>query len=358
MNKLEAYENSLLKLFPGSIVVRGATRSLILDIQRKKFDFIPNTLATILSDYENKKIKEVYKAHKDHSDTLDEYFNFLIENDHLILNTITDPFPNLNIESNYFGELNDCIIDGDRLCLENYKKIIGELIQLGCFNIEIRLFDEISAMALKEILAILNGSPIRCVDLIMKYSRELEACSKEIAYNQQRIRKLVLHSSPEDKVIHFGVLGQQFIVTYKNKIGSSACCGAIFPEMFVVNKEMYIAAATSNSCLNRKISIDVEGNIKNCPSLPESYGNISNTTLKEALEMPGFKKYWSITKDQVDICKDCEFRYICTDCRAYVEHPEDILSKPLKCGYNPYTCEWEEWSTNPLKQETIQYYGM
>ena len=34
------------------------------------------------------------------------------------------------------------------------------------------------------------------------------------------------------------------------------------------------------------------------------------------------------------------------------------LSKPLKCGYNPYTNEWADWSTNPLKQETIEYYGI
>jgi hypothetical protein len=34
-----------------------------------------------------------------------------------------------------------------------------------------------------------------------------------------------------------------------------------------------------------------------------------------------------------------------------------VYSKPLECGYNPYTCEWEEWSTNPLKQKAIEHYG-
>ncbi len=53
-----------------------------------------------------------------------------------------------------------------------------------------------------------------------------------------------------------------------------------------------------------------------------------------------------------------EFRYICTDCRAYTENPEDIYSKPLKCGYNSYTNKWEEWSTNSLKLKAIEYYGM
>lgn len=103
---------------------------------------------------------------------------------------------------------------------------------------------------------------------------------------------------------------------------------------------------------------NIEPPPKNCPSMKESYGNIKDTTLIEALEKPGFKKYWNITKDQINVCKDCEFRYICTDCRAYLEDPDDIYSKPLKCGYNPYTCEWEEWSTNPLKEKAIKHYGM
>jgi hypothetical protein len=83
---------------------------------------------------------------------------------------------------------------------------------------------------------------------------------------------------------------------------------------------------------------------------------IKDTTL--AVEKPGFRKYWDINKDKIHVCKDCEFRYICTDCRAYVEDPEDILSKPLKCDYNLYTGEWSEWSTNPLKQKAIDFYGM
>ena len=90
----------------------------------------------------------------------------------------------------------------------------------------------------------------------------------------------------------------------------------------------------------------------------QSYGNIQDTSLQKALDHPDFKKYWNITKDQVAVCQDCEFRYICTDCRAYLDDPEDTYSKPLKCGYNPYSATWEEWSTNPLKQKAIDFYGM
>ena len=138
-----------------------------------------------------------------------------------------------------------------------------------------------------------------------------------------------------------------------DKITSSNHCGMISTDYFTINIKTFTEAQQHNTCLNRKISIDTEGYIRNCPSMKEHYGNIKDTTLQEALVHPDFKKYWFVNKDQISVCKDCEFRYICTDCRAYIENPEDMYSKPLKCGYNPYTCEWEEWSTNPLKQKVI-----
>ena len=45
--------------------------------------------------------------------------------------------------------------------------------------------------------------------------------------------------------------------------------------------------------------------------------------VKYALEQEGFN---------IDICKDCELRYACSDCRAY-RVAESMVSKPLKCSY-------------------------
>jgi SPASM domain peptide maturase of grasp-with-spasm system len=125
----------------------------------------------------------------------------------------------------------------------------------------------------------------------------------------------------------------------QNSILNQNSCGIISSKYFSTNLQHFTEAQKHNTCLNRKISIDVNGEIKNCPSMAKSFGNIKDTTLAEAIEKPGFKDLWEINKDKVHVCKDCEFRYICTDCRAYLENPEDIYSKPLKCGYNPYTAE-------------------
>jgi SPASM domain peptide maturase of grasp-with-spasm system len=174
-----------------------------------------------------------------------------------------------------------------------------------------------------------------------------------------RIKSVQFYNAPENKFLkEVGVRGQGSIIAIKTDYLHEKCCGVIASHYFMPNIQTFTESHHHNSCLNRKISIDTEGNIKNCPSMSQSFGNIRDTTLQEALDHPDFKKYWNVTKDQIEVCKDCEFRYICTDCRAYIENPEDMYSKPLKCGYNPYTCEWEEWSTNPLKQKAIDYYGM
>lgn len=90
----------------------------------------------------------------------------------------------------------------------------------------------------------------------------------------------------------------------------------------------------------------------------ENYGHVADTSLQAVLDNKTFNRYSHIRKDDIAVCKDCEFRHVCTDCRAYIENPQDIYSKPLKCGYNPYTNNWEEWAQHPMKQAAIEWYGM
>jgi len=212
---------------------------------------------------------------------------------------------------------------------------------------------------LKQILVTLETSIVESIEIFAPYETDgmLNALIR-LMKKYHRIRSFSLYNAPQNMVKYSRNIGFGQIVTVKTDVKGHLSCGVVSHHYFISNISLYTESLAHNSCLNRKISIDVDGNIKNCPSMSQSFGNIRDTTLQEALDHPDFKKYWNVTKDQISVCKDCEFRYICTDCRAYLENPEDMHSKPLKCGYNPYTCEWEEWSTNPLKQKAIDHYGM
>jgi SPASM domain peptide maturase of grasp-with-spasm system len=143
------------------------------------------------------------------------------------------------------------------------------------------------------------------------------------------------------------------------QVSSEMHCGVIsLNSLNAPSVANFFETKLFNGCLNKKVSIDSSGEIKNCPSMARSFGNTRDTSLARAVHSPGFSDKGKITKDQVKTCRDCEFRYVCSDCRAFVEDPADPYSKPLKCGYDPYTCEWEEWSTHPMKQKGIKYYGL
>jgi SPASM domain peptide maturase of grasp-with-spasm system len=96
-----------------------------------------------------------------------------------------------------------------------------------------------------------------------------------------------------------------------------------------------------NNCLNRKLGIDIHGNIKNCTALNKSYGNLKDSNLIEIVSSLEFQKLWLIKKDDIMVCKDCEFRYMCSDCRAFTEN-NDLYGKPKYCRYNPYKMEWNK----------------
>jgi SPASM domain peptide maturase of grasp-with-spasm system len=321
--------------------------------------YIPNALCFILENYKGFSLLEIKECFDEvQQKYVEDYFSFLIEKDLAVILTIDERhlFPNISMEWRSPLEITNAIIDvSKKTKTDSIKIIIEQLSVLKCHSLQIRFFEEVSFSLLFSILKFCENSSIRTISLLLRDSQLIKASDLNMLVQMHRkVQEIVIHSREAEG--KYDLINKVSLVD--RSICSSLCCGEIRQKYFASNIELFTESHHHNSCLNRKISIDAEGNIKNCPSMKESYGNIRDTTLMEALEKPGFKKYWNLTKDQVSVCKDCEFRYICTDCRAYLEDPEDIYSKPLKCGYNPYTCEWEEWSTNPLKQQAIDYYGM
>lgn len=157
---------------------------------------------------------------------------------------------------------------------------------------------------------------------------------------RKRVKQITVHSTPgRDEVIRVDL--QTTVIYTSEVLASEACCGQVSPRYFSCNVEAFTEALQFNSCLNRKIGIDARGAIRNCPSMPRAYGDVRTAPLAEIVANSEFQAVWKVTKDDVLVCQDCEFRYICHDCRAYVKDPAQPLSKPAKCRYNPYEGRWE-----------------
>ena len=87
-------------------------------------------------------------------------------------------------------------------------------------------------------------------------------------------------------------------------------------------------------------------------------------SLKEILEGT-VQDIWKITKDDVLVCQDCEYRYVCFDCRPLSEGAAngkgDYKSAPYpRCTYDPYEGNWNNglWKLDdngkPFYEESLK----
>jgi SPASM domain peptide maturase of grasp-with-spasm system len=300
----------------------------------------------LLSKYKNYSIDEIKQNFDEENiEIIDSYFKFLIDKEfgfwcdkHEL-----EKFPEMNIHWESPRKIENLIIDIDQHSNHNFEKISIELEALGCKVIEFRFFNEVSLQEINSILEYFKKSRVRIFYLVIPFHTEFSKKNLEnLCFSHQRINHIVISSSKVNKIYEMNNLFSH-VEFIKDKIDSNLCCGKIDPKYFRVNIELFTESNIFNSCLNKKMGIDVNGEVKNCPSMQKSYGNVNIDNLYDIVNFnTEYSSLWNITKDQISICKDCEFRYICTDCRVFIKNEKDILSKPLKCKYNPYTTKWEK----------------
>lgn len=245
-------------------------------------------------------------------------------------------FPKIDQKWDYPGQISNAIIEFDSKSKHDIKNIINQLEKLGCINIEIRFYYHIGKNALIEFLKSFEKSRINSIDLVIRSELGINfSFLKDIISEYKRIHIIILTESNKNEVIMSNGSTMGHIIHTTQIMSNSKICGNVSPSLFSFQIDFINEARKYNTCLNRKISIDVNGEIKNCPSMNKSYGNICDTSISSVLKQKLFRELWKINKDLIKECKDCEFRYSCMDCRAFVEDSNDILSKPMKCNYQP-----------------------
>ncbi|MNJ95290.1 hypothetical protein D3C87_130000 [compost metagenome] len=351
------------KLFTNCILVKGVSRACIYDLQRKNIYTVPLSIADIFNeDGFCNPAQFLALLDKESKEAFLDYKSFLI-NHELVFECEeyeTTLFPNLNEEFLFPSKISNAVLDADSHLPYFTNNFLAQLAKLGCNYIQFRFFNIVEINELKRILEILKTSQVKSFEIILPEDKNDNTFYQNISLiilENPKISSLIISDTQLSEVYKEGANGMGYILKIKDKIDNHHHCGIIDISNFSVNITTYTESLKFNSCLNRKIAIDKYGDIKNCPSMSATYGNISSISLNEAINQPDFQKLWAINKDNISKCKSCEFRYVCTDCRAYIEDPNDILSAPLKCGYDPFTNLWEDWSKNPIKLEAISFYG-
>ena len=114
-------------------------------------------------------------------------------------------------------------------------------------------------------------------------------------------------------------------------------------QFLVTDRNTFIKRYNGNSCWQGKIAISSEGDVNPCIMQRDGTAeNVRNKPLKEIIK-GDIHKYWDISLDKIDICKDCEYRYACHDCRVVAAgETGELMARSLHCSYDPYEGEWKD----------------
>jgi SPASM domain peptide maturase of grasp-with-spasm system len=331
-------KNEYFTLYSNVRITKGFNRSLLVDFYTGKTVLVPNALTDILSYSKKLKYSELLtKFNEEEKTIINQYFSFLIENNfiHYGDKEIVKCFINPSLDFSFPSEFIDSIIEISNL--ENYdlKKALLKLESFNVKHIELRIISESLNIndLLNQIVEIENELNFETYTIFLPFSES----NKNIQFNiVNKVVSFIIYNSPNEitENIHPKV---RFI---KQKSVHKDQCGKININTFTYNLEFFAQSTKCNNCLSHKVSINEVGEIKNCPSSKESFGYFENfKNSNELLSNSNFTKFWNTTKDQVKVCKDCEFRYVCTDCRVFTEDKNDF-SKPKNCSYDPYTNTW------------------
>jgi len=329
-------EGKYFLLYANCILVKGGKKVLIYDLQYGRARFIPNLLYDILVTARKSTLNEIKNKYLNvDGNEIELIFKELKADSWGFFTKFPEQFPELNMSFEISGQITNAIIDIDDFREQPIPKIIKELNNLGCKALELRFYTPILISELQTILKHTLETRLKTIIIYLNYHRSFTYNgTKKIQNLFPRVKSIILYNAPKRKKIS-DKTKSYYIEFLEEEIKPDIDCGLVNEDYFTINYQFFLESFNYNNCLYKKISIDRRGYIKNCPSMTKHYGNIKETSLSSIVAKKEFQELWYIKKTDINVCKNCEFRYMCQDCRVFIEDKTDKFSKPSKCSYNP-----------------------
>lgn len=331
--------NKHFMLFANCIPVKGQASCLIMDLQRPGYIPIPKLLYELLSlNHKSLTINDVKQRYNNKIDKgIDKYLNYLLDEELGFLTTEPNDFPKLKRDFSSSYEVLTSVIN---YSVESPYELHDALIQLnnlGCQLVQIRLLGFTDIEKIINQLNPIKTSRIKTVEFFINFEKFDISELIELAKFDSRVflnicnnnNKTIIHEK-KNEYLNVRVINIP-LMPYIDEI--------INPVSFICNIELFMESLKYNVGLNRKVSIDLDGGIKNFVNHSIKYGNIQTEKIENIIKLDEFKKKWFISNDKIEKCKNCQYRYMCIS-NSDIEEINNKYFKTKTCNFNPYENIW------------------
>lgn len=247
--------------------------------------------------------------------------------------------------------------NGDELDTQRWKEIIDQLIDLNCPTIHIKGGD--LTLSWDKTLDVLDYAMEKFENIYITIHQK--SASKEILEDlTKRNCKIIIQTQdpndlqftdatylltlvPEDNKRLFRNIKTKndtvdFLIDGINtlKISKPTVLMSVDLTSFCHNIKYH-------PCLGCIISITFDGRVLPCPMMRDrSFGNLKSEQVYSIFgnKWEEINKFWTMNLDNIDKCKDCEFRYACADCRALEESLTGKVDGKVTCSYDSLEGKW------------------
>lgn len=335
-----------LYLFADCIATEGFKNTLLVDFTRRKHFVFPSVYYKFLRERRinfNLLLKQ-FSAPQDEVE-LRKFIDFLQENElvfccPLELDDQFDPIPEtFNEPGALFSavlELPTC--DNPEYDLTEAIKCVS---QHGVRHIQLISQDYVELFRIQKVLESLRTSSLRSIEMMFRFNpKYLNVEWSEIFKNHQRLANITIHSADQKANIDYGNnTGMGLLIWTPRKLDYQSHFTSLRRENFVYDLRYFMEAKHYNPYFHRKICVTERGHIKKCLSQEKSFGRINAVDMTKTVESIEYKQLDFINKDQVSGCKNCEYRYVCSDSRT-PEPDQEGWKHNSNCFYDPLNGIW------------------
>ena len=225
---------------------------------------------------------------------------------------------------------NSFLLRREPLSVDRMKEIIADFINAGGEELWLTNYDRVEDLTSIAAYAVEAGTPevyavVKLEDLELIQPIKGVRFIAELEYSPENIQKLGTQNYLYGALVMATARQYNELKALKISFPGELYVDILYPgsarklDFNVIGMKMVFnqSAERYHDCLGGTIAITADGYLLPCPLLRNYVvADITITKLRNALRKKILKEFWEMTKDKIEVCSTCPFRYICHDCRA------------------------------------------
>lgn len=319
-------------IYPNVKFVKGYKRNLIYDLYKGEYYSISDSYYCFFKD----KPLEINIHHQKYlykGKNITGFIKFVIDRNLGILSKVKLFFNEIDLNLSLPNYIYNIQIEISSIMFD-IRIFFNVIEELGVQNIDFFLLDDFNKKAIESYLRLLSNTKIRSIRIVL-YEKINENYLKKLIDLNAKIIIVEIYNSTDYKSYNYrGTDIIEYNYFHKKDL--------VFQRPNIL---LYSESIKFNTYFYKYLFVSGQGEVKMNPYSINDFILIDTIKdyhiLEEFILTDKYNPYKTIHKDMIDICKDCEFRYLCVDCREPIQKNETLWCYKSECDYNPYIVKWK-----------------